>query len=70
MRFKHKGYVFQFTRGDHEGRHIHVFKDNRLVGIYDRVQGPSRGLEGRWNNDLREGIREFIVRLNERGYFN
>ena len=69
MRRKYKGYIFQFTRADHEGQHIHVFRDDRLVGIYDQVAGPIRGLEREWNKDLQEGLRQFISDLNERGYY-
>ena len=34
MRRKHAGYIFQFTLSDHEGRHIHVFKDDRELGVF------------------------------------
>jgi len=57
-------------RSDHEGGHIHVFRDNKLMGVYDRVRGPIRGLELVWNKNLQEGIESFIVKLNERGYFH
>ena len=69
MRRKFKGYIFQFTRADHEGRHIHVFRDDRLVGVYDQTAGPIRGLEREWNKDLQEGLKQFISELNERGHF-
>jgi hypothetical protein len=45
MRRKIKGYIFQFTRSDHDGRHIHVFEDDKEIGVFDRVDGPMRGLE-------------------------
>lgn len=45
MRLKINGFILLFTRADHEGRHIHVFKDNRELGVYDRIDGPIRGLE-------------------------
>jgi len=45
MRLKINGFILLFTRADHEGRHIHVFKDNRELGVYDRIGGPIRGLE-------------------------
>ena len=45
MRYKFKGYIFLFTLADHEGRHIHVYRGNDLLGVYDRVDGPVRGLE-------------------------
>lgn len=70
MRFKYKGHIFEFKRSDHEGRHIHVFRDNKLLGVYDRVDGPIRGLERNWNKNLQEGIESFILKLNERGYFH
>jgi hypothetical protein len=69
MRFKYKGYIFQFTRSDHEGRHIHVFRGNQAIGVFDRNEGPIRGLAGAWNKDLRDGIEQFTLRLNERGFF-
>ena len=46
---------------------IHVFRDNRPLGVFDRRDGPIRGLETVWNADLREAIDRFIVELNERG---
>ena len=70
MRYKFKGYIFLFTLADHAGRHIHVYRGNDLLGVYDRVDGPVRGLERHWNKDLRAGIEAFILQLNERGYFN
>jgi hypothetical protein len=51
MRYKFKGYIFLFTLADHEGRHIHVYRGNDLIGVYDRVDGPVRGLERHWNKD-------------------
>ena len=69
MRRKYEGYIFQFTSADHAGRHIHVFKDNRLVGVYDRVDGAVRGLDKEWNRSLKTGLDKFIKELNERGYF-
>ena len=69
MRRKYEGYIFQFTASDHGGRHIHVFKDNRPVGVFDRVDGAVRGLEKEWNKHLQAGLEKFIRELNERGYF-
>ena len=43
MRLKINGFILLFTRADHGGRH--VFKDNRELGVYDRIDGPIRGLE-------------------------
>lgn len=55
MRRKHAGYIFQFTLSDHAGRHIHVFKDDLELGVYDRVDGPVRGLEKAWNKNFASG---------------
>ena len=66
---KYEGYIFQFTVSDHDGRHIHVFKDDSPVGVYDRVDGPIRGLDREWNRSLQIGLERFIKDLNDRGYF-
>lgn len=68
MRRKYKGYILQFTRSDHEGRHIHVFQNNRQIGVYDRIDGPIRGLAQAWNHDIEDAIAQFLEELNERGY--
>jgi hypothetical protein len=62
------GYILQFTRSDHGGRHLHVYKDDREIGVYDRVDGPLRGLQEHWGEDLREAVDEFIEELDERGF--
>ena len=67
MRRKIGGYIFQFTRSDHHGRHIHVFRDNEEIGVYDRVDGPIRGIEQHLGKGLREALEEFIALLDERG---
>jgi hypothetical protein len=67
MRLKINGFILLFTRADHGGRHIHVFKDNRELGVYDRIDGPIRGLEDHFEKNLREALDEFIALLNERG---
>lgn len=68
MRRKYFGYILQFTRSDHAGRHIHVFLNERQIGVYDRIDGPIRGLERVWNKDLSEAIALFLGELDERGY--
>jgi hypothetical protein len=50
MRLKINGYILLFTRADHEGRHIHVFKENRELGVFDRIDGPIRGLDAHFGN--------------------
>ena len=67
MRLKINGFILLFTRADHGGRHIHVFKDNRELGVYDRIDGPIRGLEAHFGKNLREALDEFIALLNECG---
>ena len=67
MRLKINGFILLFTRADHEGRHIHVFKDNRELGVYDRIDGPICGLEDHFGKNLREALYQFIELLNERG---
>lgn len=69
MRKKVRGYILQFTSADHGGRHIHIYRDNRELGVFDREQGPIRGLEERWNTELQEIVQGFIKELNERGFF-
>ncbi len=61
-------YAVQFTRSDHGGRHIHIYKDDCEIGVYDRIDGPTRGLEEHWGKDLREAVDEFIGELDERGF--
>ena len=39
MRLKINGFILLFTRADYGGRHIHVFKDNKELGVYDRIDG-------------------------------
>lgn len=69
MRRKIRGYILQFTSADHHGRHIHVYRDGREVGVFDLVAGPVRGLAPEMNAQLREALAEFIRELNERGFF-
>jgi hypothetical protein len=68
VRRKISGYILQFTRSDHGGRHIHIYKDDCEIGVYDRIDGPTRGLEEHWGKDLREAVDEFIGELDERGF--
>jgi hypothetical protein len=68
MRRKIRGYILQFTRSDHDGRHIHVFRDNEEIGVFDRVDGPTRGLDQHLGKGLREALDEFIAFLDERGF--
>jgi len=67
VRRKIKGYILLFTRSDHGGRHIHIFKDNHEIGVYDRVLGPIRGLEDAMSRELQEAMEDFKSEINERG---
>ena len=69
MRRKILGYIFQFTSADHHGRHIHVYRDERELGVYDLYDGPVRGLKTQMNAQLRVALDKFIYELNERGFF-
>lgn len=60
MRRKRHGYILLFTAADHAGRHIHVYRNDREVGVYDLTLGPIHGLEAEMNAKLREALAEFI----------
>jgi len=68
MRKKISGYILQFTRSDHEGRHIHVYQNGKELGVFDRVDGAIRGLDAHIGKSLRDALDEFIKELNERGF--
>jgi hypothetical protein len=67
VRRKINGYILLFTRSDHDGRHIYVYKDNHEIGVYDRVLGPIRGLEDALSRELQEALEEFKTKISERG---
>lgn len=69
MRRKLRGYVLLFTSADHDGRHIHVYRNDRELGVFDLYHGAIRGLELEMNAQLREALTEFIKELNESGFF-
>ncbi len=66
MRRKYLGYILQYTRSDHNGRHIHVYWNDRQVGVYDLIVGPIRGLELAWNRDIEKAIEMFLEEIDER----
>lgn len=68
MRRRYGGYILPFTRADHGGRHIHVYRDNRQIGVYDRIDGPIRGLDREWGAQLQSAIEDFLEELDARGY--
>ena len=69
MRRKIRGYIFQFTSADHDGRHIHVYRNDHELGVFDLIDGSVRGLGCEMNVQLRGALSEFIEELNERGFF-
>jgi hypothetical protein len=52
------GYVFRTWVGDHEPRHVHVFRDEKLIVKWDIESG--RALKGRASRQLRRLIQELI----------
>ena len=66
MRKKIDGYILLFKRSDHDGRHIHIYRNGRELGVYDRIDGPIRGLGAHFGKSLRQAVDEFIEELNER----
>ena len=53
------GYVFIAWKGDHSPRHVHVYRDRRLVLKWDLENGkPMKGRASRRVIDLIEGLRK------------
>jgi len=50
------GYVFLSWKGDHAPRHVHVYKDGRLVARWDLDSGKL--MEGRATRRITSLIRE------------
>lgn len=65
MRRKIGGFILLFTRADHDGRHVHIYKDGKELGVYDRINGPIRGLERHWGKSLQKAVEAFKVELDE-----
>lgn len=66
MRRKYYGYILQYTRSDHFGRHIHVYWNDRQLGVYDLIDGPIRGLAQAWNRNIEKAIEVFLEEIDER----
>lgn len=57
-RIKRGGYIIEWWMGDHEPKHVHVFKDGKVVG---KIIVPGlRVLNGRMNKKLRKILEELI----------
>jgi hypothetical protein len=50
------GYVFVTWRGDHSPRHVHVYRDGRLLVKWDLDHG--KAMKGRATRRIRELIEE------------
>ena len=50
------GYLFRTWLGDHDPRHVHVYRDRRLVGRWDLETGAP--IEGAAPRKVTEIIRE------------
>jgi len=55
-KFRRGNYVFLAWKGDHSPRHVHVYRDSRLVLKWDLENG--RAMKGRPTARLLELIRE------------
>lgn len=58
-RIRRGGYIFEFWIGDHPPRHVHVFRDRRLVAKVE-LDADLTVMEGRLNRRLRELIKEMM----------
>ncbi len=49
---------------DHEGTHIHVYRDNRQIGVWDRARRQAiRGLK--LSKKLKEAIAKFEYEIDQ-----
>jgi hypothetical protein len=60
-KIRHGGYVFITWAGDHNPRHVHVYRDGRLVAKWDLENGRPIGVE------VSGRLRRFISELVEEG---
>lgn len=65
MRRKISGYILQWTMSDHDGTHIHIYKGDDELGVYDLAKDePIRGL--RLTKQLIDAIGKFRDELDDR----
>jgi hypothetical protein len=55
-KLKRGGYIFITWKGDHGPRHVHVFKDGKLIGKWDLDN--RRVMEGKINKKIQAYIDE------------
>lgn len=58
-RVRRGGYIFQFWVGDHPPRHVHVFKDHKLIAKVELDEHLTL-MEGKMNRRLKTIIRSLI----------
>jgi hypothetical protein len=64
MKAKINGFILNWRQSDHEGTHIHVYRDNRQAGVWDMTrQQAIRGLK--LSKKLKEAI-ELEHEINQR----
>ncbi len=56
-RVRRGGYIFEFWIGDHPPRHVHVFRDRKLVAKVE-LDDDLTLMEGKVNRKLSKLIRE------------
>ena len=55
-KIRRRGYVFIARKSDHSPRHVHVYRDGRLVVKWDLESG--RAMKGQASRSLLQTIRE------------
>lgn len=57
-REKRGGYIVEWWMGDHEPKHVHIYRDGDLVA---KVTVPEMGiLRGRMNSKVRKIVKELL----------
>jgi hypothetical protein len=53
------GYIFNSWKGDHPPKHVHVFKDRKMICKWDLEN--SRVMEGKVTNRIKKLISELVL---------
>lgn len=65
MKAKINGYILNWRQSDHEGTHIHLYRGNRQIGVWDIARGKAiRGLK--LSKKLKEAIEKFQHEIDQR----
>ncbi len=59
-RIKRGGYIFVFWIGDHPPRHVHVFRDGRLIAKVE-LATELTVMDGKLSSKVRKILKELIV---------